>query len=67
MGSDHRDVVLALTARLVEAEKQAAAAPLLRESLDALKQALESERQHKAALRQELERRGRPWWRRLTG
>ncbi|MDP8919170.1 MAG: hypothetical protein M3O00_09825 [Pseudomonadota bacterium] len=52
-----------LTFRLIEAEKEAAVAPVLRESVEALRQALDSERQHKAELRRELERLSRPWWR----
>ncbi len=56
-----------LTSRLIEAEKEASAAPVLRESMEALKAALESERQLKGELRRELERLSRPWWRRLAG
>jgi hypothetical protein len=37
----------------------------LRVSLNALQQALESKRQHKAALRDELDWVRRPWWRRF--
>ena len=44
-----------------EAERQS-----LRRTVNALKQALEAERQHKAEMRQELERARRPWWRRLV-
>jgi hypothetical protein len=33
-----------LTSRLIEAEKKASAAPVLRESVEALRQALEAER-----------------------
>jgi predicted RNase H-like nuclease (RuvC/YqgF family) len=55
-----------LTSRLVQAEKEAAAAPALRGSVEALKAALEAERQLRDELRRELDRRSRPWWRRLT-
>ena len=70
-GSDRVSIpvaeLLQLTARLVEAEKEAAAAPTLRETVTALRQALDSERLLRDELRRELERRARPWWRRLTG
>jgi hypothetical protein len=69
-GSDRVSIpvaeLLQLTARLVEAEKEAAAAPALRESVEALKTALEAERQLKSELRREVDRLSRPWWRRFT-
>jgi hypothetical protein len=71
--SQLHDQVASLTSQLVEAErarreveKEAAAAPALRETVTTLRQALDSERQHKAEMRQELERARRPWWRRLA-
>jgi hypothetical protein len=59
-------VLLHLTARLVEAEGEASTTPTLRETVTALRQALESERLLRDELRRELERRARPWWRRLV-
>ena len=53
-----------LTSRLIEAEKEASAAPVLRESVEALKAALHSERLLRDELRQELDLARRPWWRR---
>jgi hypothetical protein len=61
------DQVADLTGKLVLAEKEAAAAPVLRESVEALKRALESERLLRDELRRELDRTRRPWWRRLAG
>jgi predicted RNase H-like nuclease (RuvC/YqgF family) len=54
-----------LTGKLVQAEREAACAPVLRETVTTLRAALDSERQHKAELRQELDLARRPWWRRL--
>ena len=69
-GSDRVSIpvaeLLRLTARLVEAEKEASVAPALRESVEALKTALEAERQLKGELRREVERLSRPWWRFMT-
>jgi hypothetical protein len=56
-----------LTSRLIEAEKEASAAPVLRESVEALKAALHSERLLRDELRRELDLARRPWWRRLAG
>jgi hypothetical protein len=41
--------------------------PVLRESVEALKAALYSERLLRDELRQELDLARRPWWRRLAG
>jgi hypothetical protein len=52
-----------LTFRLIEAE-EAAAAPVLRETVTALRQALDSERLLRDELRRDMDRARRPWWRR---
>jgi hypothetical protein len=61
------DQVADLTGKLVQAEKEATAAPVLRQSMEALRQALESERLLRDELRRELDLARRPWWRRLVG
>jgi hypothetical protein len=55
-----------LTSRQIEAE-EASAAPVLRESVEAFKAALHSERLLRDELRHELDLARRPWWRRLAG
>ena len=53
--------------RAADLATEATTAPVLRGSVEALRQALDSERQHKAELRRELDLARRPWWRRLAG